>query len=91
MVYVMVPLKLESFDKWKPVFDDRSAIRKNSGSKEARLFVNSENHNEAVILFEWDNLENAKNYLESEAVREALAKVGATYTVTYLEELEKTF
>ena len=32
MVYVIAQLKLESYDKWKPVFDER-AIRKESGSK----------------------------------------------------------
>ncbi len=55
MVYVIAQLKLESYDKWKPVFDERAAIRKESGSKEARLFRNSNDQNEAVIIFEWDN------------------------------------
>jgi heme-degrading monooxygenase HmoA len=91
MVYVIAQLKLESFDKWKPVFDERSAIRKEMGSKEARLFRNSNNQNEAMILFEWDNMENAQKYMESEALRKTLKEAGATYTVTYLEELEKTF
>jgi heme-degrading monooxygenase HmoA len=90
MVYIIAQLKLESFDKWKSVFEERSAIRKESGSKEARLFRNSNDPAEAMILFEWDNIENAKKYLESEALREALKKVGATYTTTYLDEVETT-
>jgi len=91
MVYVIVQLKLESFDKWKSVFDERSAMRKESGSKEARLFLNSNNPNEAMILFEWDNIENAREYLESETLRKTLKEVGVTYTFTYLDEVEKTF
>jgi heme-degrading monooxygenase HmoA len=90
MVYVIAQLKLESYDKWKPVFDERSVIRKEKGSKEARLFRNSDDHNEVMILFEWDNIENARNYMESETLRKTLEKEGATYTSTYLDEMEKT-
>ena len=90
MVYVIVQLKLESFDKWKPVFDERAAIRKESGSKGARLFLNSDNPNEGFILFDWDNMENARKYLESESLRKTLQKVGVTYTNTYLDEVETT-
>ena len=90
MVYIIAKLKLESFDKWKPVFNERSSVRRESGSKEARLFRNSNDPNEAMILFKWDNMENAKKYLESEALKETLKKVGATFTITYLDEVEKT-
>ena len=90
MVYVIAQLKLESYDKWKPVFDERAALRKDSGSKEARLFRNSGDPNEAVILFEWDNIENARNYLESEYLRKTLLEEGAKYTITYLDEVETT-
>jgi heme-degrading monooxygenase HmoA len=90
MVYIIAKLKLESFDKWKPVFNERSSVRRESGSKEARLFRNSNDPNEAMILFKWDNMENAKKYLESEALKETLKKVGATFTITYLDEVETT-
>ena len=90
MVYIIAKLKLESFDKWKPVFNERSSVRRESGSKEARLFRNSNDPNEAMILFKWDNMENAKKYLKSEALKETLKKVGATFTITYLDEVEKT-
>ena len=90
MVYIIAKLKLKSFDKWKPVFNERSSIRRESGSKEARLFRNSNDPNEAMILFEWDNMENAAKYLESEALEETLKKVGATFTITYLDEVETT-
>ncbi len=91
MVYVIAQLKLENYDKWKSIFDERASIRKEAGSKEARLFRNSNDDNEAMILFEWDTMENAKEYLESEALRKALKEVGVTYTITYLDEVEKTF
>jgi heme-degrading monooxygenase HmoA len=90
MVYVLAQLKLESFQKWKAIFDQRVSVRKEAGSKEARLFRNSNDDTEVVILFDWDTLENARKYMESDMLREALEKVGATYTTTYLDEVEIT-
>jgi heme-degrading monooxygenase HmoA len=89
MVYVLARLKLESYDKWKPVFDKRTNIRKESGSKEAHLFRNSDDENEAVILFEWDNKENAQKYMESDELRKGLQNAGAEIiSITYLDEQE---
>jgi quinol monooxygenase YgiN len=89
MVYVLGKLKLESYEKWKPFFDERSSTRKESGSKEAHLFRNSENQNEVVILFDWDNIENARKYMESDSLKKLLLNVGAEIIeITYLDEQE---
>ncbi len=91
MVYVIAKLKVKSFDKWKPVFDERATTRKDAGSKKALLFRNSDNPNEAEILFEWDNKENAREYMESETIKKVLQDAGAKLTdTTYLEKIEKT-
>jgi quinol monooxygenase YgiN len=91
MIHVISRLKLESYDKWKPVFNERAAMRKEAGSQEAILFRNSDDPNEALILFQWDNLENAKKYLESALLEKALQEAGGKLTeVIYLEEIEKT-
>jgi len=87
----MAKLKLESFEKWKPVFDKRAASRKEAGSKKALLFRDSDNPNEAEILFEWDNKDNARKYMESETIKKVLQDAGAKLTDTkYLEKIEKT-
>ena len=89
MVYVLGKLKLESYEKWKPFFDERLSTRKESGSKEAHLFRNSENQNEVVILFDWDNIENARKYMESDSLKKLLINVGAEIIeITYLDEQE---
>ena len=91
MVYVLGKLKLESYEKWKNLFDQRFSTRKESGSKEAHLFRNSENQNEVVILFDWDNIENARNYMESDKLRKLLINAGAEIIeITYLDEQEKS-
>ena len=91
MVYVIAKIKLENFDKWKPVFDERANSRKKAGSKKALLFRNLNDSNEAEILFEWDNKENAQAYMESETIKKVLQNAGAKLTdTTYLDKIEKT-
>jgi quinol monooxygenase YgiN len=89
MIYVLAKLKVESYERWKTFFDKRSASREESGSKEAHLFRNSDDQNEVVILFEWDNKENARKYMESDNLRKYLQNAGAEIVnITYLDEQE---
>ena len=88
-MYVLAKLKVENYARWKTAFDERSATRKESGSKEAHLFRNYEDENEVVILFEWDNLTNAQKYMESDNLRKYLKNVGAQIVnISYLSEQE---
>lgn len=91
MVHVLVRIKVENFDKWRLVFDTRSTIRKEAGSKEAHVFRNSEDHNQVVILFEWDNKEKARKFFETDIVQKTMLNEGTrVISQTYLEEVEKT-
>ncbi len=91
MIYLIGELKVENFDKWKPVFNERSTARKENGEEEAHLFRNSDDPHDVEILFKWDNKENAKKYMESESVQKTLENAGAKIErVTYLDEIEKT-
>ena len=91
MVYLITKLKIENFDKWKHVFDERAITRKEAGSKKALLFRNLDDSTEAEILFEWDNKENAQAYMESDIVKKVLNNASAKLTDTvYLDKIEKT-
>jgi hypothetical protein len=89
MVHVLAKLKVESYAKWKTFFDKRSTTRKESGSKEAHLFRNSEDQNEVLILFDRDNMKNARKYMESDNLRKYLRNAGSEImNITYLDEQE---
>ncbi|MCE5213309.1 MAG: hypothetical protein LLF83_01130 [Methanobacterium sp.] len=75
MVYMTRQLKLESFDKWKPVFNERSAMRKEGGSKEASFFRNQEDENEVMILFEWDNMEKRKGIFGIRSTEKSIKRI----------------
>ena len=91
MVYVLGRLKVKDFNEWQPVFDERSSIRKEAGSKVAHVFRNRDDLNEIVILFEWDTKENALKYFEADIVEKILKKEGAKIMdTTFLDEVEIT-
>jgi len=66
MHYVLVRHKVEEYNKWKNIYDGNMENRKNNGSKGAHVFRSAENPDELVILFEWDDLDNARKFFESE-------------------------
>jgi heme-degrading monooxygenase HmoA len=76
MQYVLIIHKIEDYDKWRPVFDENMTNRKNNGSKEAHVFRNADNPNEIVILYEWDNLDNAKQFFESQDIKTKMQSAG---------------
>jgi len=89
MAYVLVRHKVADYEKWKPVFDAHSATRKASGSKGGRLFRNASDENETVILL--DDLEKARQFVQSPDLREAMQRAGVVDqpTIIFLEEVER--
>ncbi len=92
MTYVLVIHKVEDYNKWKQLYDDDGATRKAKGSKGAQLLRNNNDPNHLVVMTEWDNLESAKNFAESEDLSKTMQNAGVIGrpAVFYLEEIEKT-
>jgi heme-degrading monooxygenase HmoA len=92
LTYVLVIHRVEDFDKWKSVYDEDGATRKSKGSKGSHLLRNTNDLNHLVVMTEWDNLESAKNFAESEDLSKTMQKAGVVGrpAVFYLEEIEKT-
>lgn len=91
MTYLLVRHKNKDYAKWKKVFDEHSATRRASGSKGARLFRNADNPNEMVLIFEWDSLEKAKKFAQSEELKKTMEQAGVIDKpdVYFLEEVER--
>jgi len=88
----LVRHKVKDYAKWKPVFDEHAATRKANGSKGAHLFRNSENPNEVLILFEWDDLKRARQFAQSEDLRKTMEKAGVLDKpdLYFLEDAERS-
>jgi len=76
MGYLLVRHKVEDYDAWKPLYDAHGATRKASGSQGARLFRSASDPNELVILFEWDSLDNARAFAQSDDLRQTMQRAG---------------
>ena len=87
--YSLVRLKIADYATFKPVFDQISPVRKAHGSKGGTLFREADSSNEVTVLLEWDSLENARKFYQSDEIKKALQKSGnIKIDVYFLNEIE---
>jgi quinol monooxygenase YgiN len=91
MPYVLIRHKVEDYAKWKSVFDEHGPARKASGCKGGQLLRSADNPNELVILLEWNEIANARQFVQSDDLRQAMQRAGVTGQpdVFFLDEVEK--
>ena len=58
------------------MFDQHSATRKANGSKGGHLLRNADDPNELVIFLEWDDLEKARQFAQSQDLRDTMQRAG---------------
>jgi heme-degrading monooxygenase HmoA len=78
MPALLVRHKVADYAAWKPVFDEDGETRRAHGSQGGRLFRNAADQHEVLILLAWDDLERARLFAQSDDLREALTRGGAT-------------
>ena len=92
MTYVLVIHRVEDYKKWKPIYDADGATRKAKGSKGASVLRNVKDPNHLVVITQWENLEKAKTFTESEDLVITMQEAGVVGrpAVFYLDEIERT-
>ncbi len=87
---VLSILKVEDYARWKSDWDNSIDMRRASGQKSFQIFRTVDDPNSLVLFIEWDNPDNARRFVQSEELREALQRSGVSQIENYfLEELEK--
>ncbi len=76
MPYLLVRQKVTDYEQWKSAFDAHSVIRQANGSRGGQLFRSTSDPNELVVLLEWDVLERARQFAQSEEFREVMQRAG---------------
>ena len=91
MPYALVRLTVEDYAKWKPVFDEVGSLRQSSGSKGGYVFRDADNADEVVILLEWDALDRARQFYQSDELRQAMQRAGVSGRpdIAFLEEADR--
>ena len=90
MPYLLVRHAVEDYAAWKDVFDEHAAAREEAGSLGGRLFRSSDDAEDVVTLMEWESAERAREFAESDDLRETMERAGVVGEpeVAFLEELE---
>jgi hypothetical protein len=75
MPYVLVRHKVAHFSTWKAGYDSDSQARQKAGLKQKHLLRNMDNPNEVIQLFEAEDIEKAREFLNSSDLRETMLKL----------------
>lgn len=89
MPYTLTRMTVEDFPHWRRAFEENADAREEAGSRGGHLFRGDDDHAEIVVFLAWDDLGDAREYFESDAVREEreAGEVAGEPEVLYLEEL----
>ena len=90
MPCLLIRHTVEDYSTWKAVFDEQADLRRANGSQGGRLFRSTES-GEVLVLLEWDDLERARLFADSDDLREAMARAGVTDRpdIWFLEDVER--
>ena len=79
---------VQDYEAWKSVFDSMSGLRKKYGEESYRILRSENGSTELFVLFEWDNLDNARAYAASPELKAAMERAGVTGKpeILFLEE-----
>jgi quinol monooxygenase YgiN len=91
MHYLLVRHTVEDYARWKPFFDGHAATRKAAGCQGGVLCRSADNPNQITLLFEWDDLANARQFAQSQDLRETMMKAGVIGMpdISFLDGMEK--
>jgi len=77
MPCLLIRHTVQGYSTWKAVFDEQADVRRANGSQGGWLFRSTES-GEVLVLLEWDDLERARLFADSDDLREAMARAGVT-------------
>jgi heme-degrading monooxygenase HmoA len=87
--YIFVYHKVKDYPRWKKVFDEFIDTRRKGGEKSFQIFCKEDKPEELFLLFVWDSLENAKKFMNSTELKNAMMNAGVEGTpyIHFLKEV----
>ncbi|MDQ2652663.1 MAG: hypothetical protein M3Z20_06415 [Chloroflexota bacterium] len=78
MATMLIRHRVADYAAWMPVFAEERPIRRAHGAQQERVFRNATDPHEVLVLLEWDVLERARLYADSDDTRIAMRQAGVT-------------
>lgn len=87
---VHVQHRVESYDAWRPLFDEHRRVREQHGATGHRLYKVADDPNNIVIVNEFESAEGAKAFAADPSLREIMGRAGVMGPpqVLFLDEPE---
>ena len=76
MISVLVHHEVADYPAWKLVFDAALDWRQKNGEKSCRIFHIAGMVNNLVLLFEWESIESARQFMASDELKTRMAQAG---------------
>lgn len=76
MPALLIRHHVADYPAWKTVFDEHELTRRANGSQGGWLFRDAADPHEVLVLLAWDDLERARLFVDSDDLREAMARAG---------------
>lgn len=91
MPWIHVRHKVADYNKWKEVFDSLSELKTRYGWRRYRIFQVAGDRNDLLVMEEFASLDQARSFLESKDLKNAMQLAGVTGTpeATLLQGLEE--
>ena len=76
MAHLLIKHKVKDYPQWKKVFDGFIGTRRAGGEKSYEIFHPEDDPKNLLAIFEWDSLANAKKFVDSPELKEAMSNAG---------------
>ena len=79
MINLLIRHTIADFAKWHAGFDAHEAARRAAGATGVKqVYRDMENPNQITVMLEWNNAENAQNFISDPALKEVMNAAGVT-------------
>ena len=78
MFYGIFMVKVEDYDKFLSIIKEDESLIKSFDGKSAQVLQVLDNPNMGIVIVKWENLENAKKFVESEELKARMQAGGVS-------------
>ena len=82
MSTIVVRHTVKDFDAWKPYYEEHAAARESYGIKDDGVYRNAADSRNVVLVFQVDDYNRAREFFDSDDLRETMQKAGVVTAPT---------